>query len=976
VGTRNEHNGVSMSADQLTTLRALRDATTDPAQRAALDAAILALNGAISKGVDLSSATMGDVTAGNIIGGDMHQNTLGNVALSDDARLKGVAVGVNLGTIVYGRDPSEEERSRLAWYLERLVGKLSRLPLRGLEERLDHGDGVALAQIYVQLATESDVLVAQGAASELSSYIDPNRDTYPRSWIRQDYHPDFQIPGHSIRLIQTVESSPNLYQETGYVLLRPLLATEAVYQRPRIVLLGDPGGGKSTFLRHLAWAIARRGLDQTDATSDVLGWPPDHRVLPIILPLRTLASKLAVTGDATITTVFAALRDEMHACGMQQVDDLLSAALASGNALLLLDGLDEVPLDAQPGQTVSRHATLDAIRAFVQLHAQAQVVLTCRTRAFDDGSRTALGWPVELLAPFTLGQVRNFVCAWFGELVAKQQITPEQAERLISTLIDTIVASPRLTAMAQTPLLLTMMALVLFNKGELPRDRPQLYERILELLLGNWDQVRGGQNLAQAVGLPDWGSERFQPLLDQLSYEAHKQATSQDGRGQLDRSMLRDALIAYFERAAVPDAWGTAKRCLDYFEQRSGVLAPDGSDSYVFAHLTLQEHCAGRHIALNSEDPVALILHYRADDRWREPIFLGAGLLRPAELQNLLSDLIDREESGAAKAVVRWYRDLVLAAEIGKDRDWNYLRTRPMLKVERLQRDLRAGFVALLGDKAQPLPVAERVRAGFLLGELGDPRFPVTTAQWQQELQRALAGDTSGYFCRVDAGEYIIGSSDDDPDAKDSEKPQHRVRIEQPFLIARYPITNIQWQAWVAAGGKSSRYANDDDLNRPNQPIVGVNWDIANNFAEWLSALLGVTVRLPSEYEREAAARGGDARRYPWGNDWCEDYAATRENEQARSNEGSAPVGCFPAGAAPCGALDMAGNVWEWTSDIWDSYPGATKPFTEKKRRTQRGGSYHEDRANVRCGARVRPYLTYDYSDFGCRIVVAPPLAQ
>lgn len=590
-----------------------------------------------------------------------------------------------------------------------------------------------------------------------------------------------------------------------------------------------------------------------------------RQVLPIILPLRSLAQRVAADG-ATAATVFAALRDEMHACCMHQVDDLLSAALDSGAALLLFDGLDEVPLDERPGTSASRAETLRSICAFVQLHERAQAVLTCRTRAFDEPTRQSLAWPVETLALFTLGQIRYFVPAWYNELVAKGQTSQAQAERLGAALIATITASPALREMAGTPLLLTMMALVLFNKGELPRDRPQLYERILELLLGQWDQVRDGQNLGEAVGLPDWSSERFQPLIDQLSSEAHRTGALEDGRGHLGRGDLRDALIGFFEAAQVREPWGAARHCLDYIEQRSGLIVPDGSDSYVFAHLTLQEHCAGRHIALNVDNPVELALAHRADDRWREPIFLGASLMHPVVLNTLLGDLIERD----GKVDARWYRDLILAAEIGADRDWAYLRTRPMVKVKRLQRDLRQGLVALLADKSQPLPTAERVRAGFLLGELGDPRFPVEMVQWQSELSQRnrTFGAPEGYFCFVPGGTYRIGGWDAGDKAAEI--------ALQPFWIARFPITVAQFAPFVAAGYEpdAARWWTPhgwqwkmninrtqpwgwDNLryNRPNQPVIGVSWHEATAFCAWLSEQVGAglppgyVLRLPTEAE-------------------------------------------------------------------------------------------------------------------------------
>jgi formylglycine-generating enzyme required for sulfatase activity/energy-coupling factor transporter ATP-binding protein EcfA2 len=981
---------MSNTPDQLATLRALRDATADPVQRAALDAAIAALQGpAQAPVVDLRGAQTGDAHLGDVAGRDVRKGTEGGVTLSDDARLNGVAVGVNLGTIIYGRDPTEDERRRLAWYLAGLANRLSRLPLRGLEERLDQGQGVTLAGVYVMLAVRHMYDYVDGTIDTIAPYFE-NDDV--RQPLKQEHHRDYALPTQEVLFWskpsenQGREIKAHQLDEFGHVeidpteriyLFRRFLASEMLHRQEfypdeshNLVLLGEPGGGKSTFLRHLAWVLALRGVDQPSVATALHGWEDERRLLPILLPLRTLAGRIVVAG-AKEATVFAALRDEMHACCVLQVDDLLSAALNQGTALLLCDGLDEVPLQASAA-SAGRAQMLDVLRAFAAMYPKVQVVVTCRTRAFGDELRARLGWPVETIDAFSLGQVRHFVPAWYGELVARGQITQDQAERLSASLLGSITTSPKLTEMARTPLLLTMMALVLFNKGELPRDRPQLYERILDLLLGQWDKVREGASLSEAIGLPDWDSTRFQPLLDQLSYQAHLAGSSTDGRGRLARGELYMALIDFFKAAQVPSPGDAALAWLDYVEQRSGLLAPDGADSYVFAHLTLQEHCAGRHIALNSENPVALAMSHRADDRWREPLFLGAGLMPPAVLNSLLADLID----GDGKERSRWYRDLILAAELGQDRDWSYLRTRPMVKVDRLQRDLRAGLVALLADKTQPFPAAERVRAGFLLGDLGDPRFPVTIDDWRREL--AWAGEPGAYFCRVEPGEYFIGSADDDPDAQDIEKPRHIVTLAQPLYIARYPITNAQWQLWIEQGGEKALYsARDANLKHPNQPVVSISWHMANGFCVWLSEQVGTEIRLPTEQEWEAAARGGDGRCYPWGDGWREDHAATLEDREVRGTRWSVPVGCYPAGAAPCGALDIAGNVWEWTASAWQSYPGAEKAFTKKDYREDyrivRGGSYNNDRTYVRCGTRGRDLSeNFLYTMWGFRVCVSP----
>jgi hypothetical protein len=127
----------SFNADLLARLQAL-----PPEERNRL-LAQLGLTSALT-GLNLSGSQIdGTVTVGEAIGRD--KVTTGDVSLSDDARINGVVVGVNLGRIVYGREPEEDERRRLVWYLARLASKLSHLPLRGIEERLDQGAGIELA---------------------------------------------------------------------------------------------------------------------------------------------------------------------------------------------------------------------------------------------------------------------------------------------------------------------------------------------------------------------------------------------------------------------------------------------------------------------------------------------------------------------------------------------------------------------------------------------------------------------------------------------------------------------------------------------------------------------------------------------------------------------------------------------------------------------------------------------------------------
>lgn len=936
--------------DELTAALAL---PLPPAARAQIEAALAYLR-----------ATGNNLALGAQVGRDLNQGMLN---LDSQARIDGVAVAVNLGTIVYGRPPEEDERRHLAWYLGRLAGRFRRLPLRGLDTTLDEtGEGLALSRVYIELATTSESVADFGSPAQIAHYfrLGANLREPQLADLLADYSPDWVLPSAAITRTTLAQRGTG---EQEITLRRQRLAAEAARTRQRLVLLGDPGSGKSTFIRYLALALAQRGLDHP-ANAALSGWEVGAPLLPVLLPLRKLAGKLHGRNQAQ--AIHQALRDEIASFGIDGAHALLNAALESGAALLLFDGLDEVPTASTSRALADRLTALQAVQAFAHEHPQARVLVTCRTRAFDERLQRQLSWPTETLAPLTLGQIRAFTRSWYSELVATAQIDSRHGARLGDELLAAIEAASTLRAMADTPLLLTMMALVLYHDGSLPRDRPRLYERVLDLLLGQWDKVRDGQSIAEAIGQPNWDSRRIQPALDQLSYTAHETAASADGRGRLARRDVRDTLIRFFEEARLPDAWGAAGRCLEYVDQRSGLLVPESDETYVFAHLTLQEHCAGRSM-VRAADALDRLLFDRHNDRWHEPLLLGLGVAQeynPSLVDHMLSELLDRDERGHPKPPAVRQRDVVLAGEIGFDRDWNYLRTQG-ISVDRHQRDLRRGLLELLRDRKQPLEAARRIQAGRMLGALGDNRIPVTPDGWRREIERAQEQTDSrrgrGYFCRVEPGVYQIGSKPDDPDASPDEWPQHPVAFDTPFWIGRFPITNAQWQQWVVAGGIRSHFANEPGFDGPNQPVVGVEWAACNAFCTWLSNELGATIRLPSEAEWEAAARGRDARRYPWGEGWQQDRAATTESDAQSS---TVAVGSYPAGAAACGALDMAGNVSEWVADVWHSYPGAPQPFADVRSGVLRGGLLG-DQISARCAARTRSFFVAG-DTIGLRVVL------
>jgi formylglycine-generating enzyme required for sulfatase activity len=181
----------------------------------------------------------------------------------------------------------------------------------------------------------------------------------------------------------------------------------------------------------------------------------------------------------------------------------------------------------------------------------------------------------------------------------------------------------------------------------------------------------------------------------------------------------------------------------------------------------------------------------------------------------------------------------------------------------------------------------------------------------------------------VPGGEYALGEG----------SGRHRV-ILSPFWIGKYPVTNEQYGRFLKVNPKAKKleYWDDQRFNQPQHPVVGVSWDEAKAYCAWAS------LQLPSEARWEAAARGTDERRFPWGN-----AEPAPEHASFDRQDGTTPVGAFPKGAGPFGTLDQAGNVWEWCEDVWnaDAYkerdgkedPDAT--IDDAAVRCLRGGSWN-----------------------------------
>ncbi len=205
------------------------------------------------------------------------------------------------------------------------------------------------------------------------------------------------------------------------------------------------------------------------------------------------------------------------------------------------------------------------------------------------------------------------------------------------------------------------------------------------------------------------------------------------------------------------------------------------------------------------------------------------------------------------------------------------------------------------------------------------------------------------------------------------------------FQIARYPITNAQFEVFVTAKEGWSNpawwdYSGDAKAWRKDKPqseAAGfkacadcprerVTWYAAVAFTRWLSAKTGVSITLPTEQQWQRAAQGDDGRGYPWGNEWDARKCNTDESKIGKTT----PVTQYPQGASPYGVLDMSGNVWEWCLTEWET--GEVDLSGTNARRVVRGGSWDDSRVFARAAYRNFNDPYGRFSDFGFRVCASP----
>jgi formylglycine-generating enzyme required for sulfatase activity len=541
------------------------------------------------------------------------------------------------------------------------------------------------------------------------------------------------------------------------------------------------------------------------------------------------------------------------------------------------------------------------------------------------------------------------------------------------SLLDSLAANPGVARLAANPLLLTILALIKRQGVLLPNRRVELYELYLETLIRSWNKARALDK--QPVG-PDLNPNEVLSTLGPLALWLRQENPTAG-------VVPEDTLLNELTRHYMGEDWGLkrgpasekAHLFLDSVRRYSNLLVERGPHQYGFLHLTFEEMLAAYGIyqrgQLNLEAALAVIREHLPDPAWRETILLSVGVW----------GLANKQPRVAAEVV----RAMLKMDCAGSEACQNVLLVGACLEdvgEEGLGRAAAGEVIDALTAVSlnRALPPSTQRDAGFSLGRLAGSN-PDFLARIRPDLEA---------WVPIAAGEFLYGDE------------KEKAIIKEPFSIAKYPVTNLQFRQFIEAGGYDKKgywsvegwlwrtgeydtkatdeiykswlanrpaekrgepfYWHDQKWNDPLAPVVGVSWFEAEAYANWLSKQKGHPVRLPTEQEWERAARGVKGREYAWEGEFdsnqvnCAEFWAglddLRDNgkwDEWRASglyqvASTTMVGQFSAGATPEGVYDLSGNVWEW-ADSW--YEEA------QVYRTLRGGSWSFDRRICRCTSRL-----------------------
>ncbi len=389
-----------------------------------------------------------------------------------------------------------------------------------------------------------------------------------------------------------------------------------------LFVLGDPGAGKTTFLKKAAIQAAKGELKKGNGV---------RSRIPIFIRLREHA--------LSDRTLYESIKRELKVCGFPDIDLFVEKLLNSGRALLLWDALDEVKTEDD-----QRSKLVAEMHELMRDYDDCQYVISCRVAAADYTFGERDGMQYVRMAPFDNDQIEHFLGKWFGE---NKTLAAECFADLTSN------KNKGLRELARTPILLTLLAIAYKRRLGFPKRRIEIYENAIDALLRGWDAERGirrGETVYEGLELGyKWD------LMTEVAAEAFFNDDFLLARREWGER-IRDFL------KKLPEIPGGADGgvVLDAIASKHGLFVKQTADLYSLAHLSFQEYFTARYIKEElSHGSLERLLDHINDDQWREVFLLTASSLKWKDANKFFTLFMARlnemvADNGGIQGVLAW----------------------------------------------------------------------------------------------------------------------------------------------------------------------------------------------------------------------------------------------------------------------------------------------------------------------------------
>ena len=689
---------------------------------------------------------------------------------------------------------------------------------------------------------------------------------------------------------------------------------EAVNKYPCVILLGDPGCGKTTAFENLAYQFS----DQSDK-------------LPVPLHLSEFDSGMSL--ENFIIQGWGGLLEAGH-WGAKELAANIEEYLEAGKLFLLFDALNEMPLEGYRERCL-------ALRQFIdQRSAQGnRFLVTCRIL---DYSEELTGLQRVEVQPLSDDKIQHFL----------QNELPEKWQALWQTLTQSDDSPHCLLEMARNPYLLTVMIDVFEEDSQLSQNRADLMQRFTQILLG-WSKAKCP---------PD------QWIDADVQYEALSvMAFEMQARSGFGTKVKTEQVKAVMPHQVMLDPnWPSQPtppdQVLSLAASAKIIEMPVDRLTVRFYHQLLQEYFAAHQLI--KQDPAKLA------DLWRWP-WLETEMPLWVRPENNYEPLPPPPTTG-------WEETTILAAGSTPENDTQLvqalLQINPVLAGRCLLQGqarfnsatCQAVINHLLSTVANP-EVALRVRiaAGDVLGYLGDPRKgEMVVIPAGEFLMGEVREQHELFLPDYQLGKYPVANA------------EYERFIEAGGYQNKSFWTKAGWIE-IGQNQNEPRYWQDERFNKPNQPAIGLSWYECVAYCRWLSAETGQLYRLPTEAEWEKGARGVDGRVYPWGSEFEASRLNARAGDQqvcTITPVGIYPTGTSPFGLFDCAGnvWEWCATRWkkpfpydvnqdEWQADYLEG----------QNLRVLRGGSWNYKAEATRCSYRFK-FQPYGWTGRGSYRVVSP----